>query len=358
MVERDLQRRRDRAEVRLGSGFPVVRFLVEAGRLRRSAPARYVPTMSEPPNRAVILGGSGAMGTATALRLAAAGWQVDVTHRSGPVSPALAETGVRLHRVERSDTTAVDRLVGDGTDLLVDILAYRAEDVDALLPAMRRTGRTVLISSRAVYVDADGHHIHGDVSPHFPVPIPESQPTLPPAPRGTNPFSREGYAPLQGGCGACRARLGPAGDRPAPVEGPRSLGAQAANPGAHPLHDCSDVHHRGRSARRRRPPDGGQQRRRAHRDDRAPAGSTRPQSRRSRRAHRRSDRRSDRRAHRLAGAPGAAHRGAAALTGEAPWFAEHPIVLDTSAEALGYTAAGSALDLLREEVDWVLTRQT
>mgnify|MGYP002652573660 CR=1 FL=1 len=43
---------------------------------------------------------------------------------------------------------------------------------------------------------------------------------------------------------------------------------------------------------------------------------------------------------------------------EAPWFAEHPIVLDTSAEALGYTAAGSALDLLREEVDWVLTRQT
>lgn len=313
--------------------------------------------MSEPPNRAVILGGSGAMGTATALRLAAAGWQVDLTHRSGPVSPALAETGVRLHRVERSDNTAVDRLVGDGTDLLVDMRAYRAEDVDALLPAMRRTGRTVLISSRAVYVDADGHHIHGDVSPHFPVPIHESQPTLPPAPRGTDPFSREGYAPCKAAAehAALDSGLPVAVLRPSKVHG--AWARKPANPGAHPLHDCSDVHHRGRSARRRRPPDGGQQRRRAHRDDRAPAGSTRPQRRRSRRAHRRSDRRSDRRAHRLAGAPGAAHRGAAALRGEAPWFAEHPIVLDTSAaEALGYTPAGTALDLLSEEADWVLAR--
>nr|WP_228525334.1 hypothetical protein [Actinomyces haliotis] len=42
---------------------------------------------------------------------------------------------------------------------------------------------------------------------------------------------------------------------------------------------------------------------------------------------------------------------------EAPWFAEHPIVLDTSAaEALGYTPAGTALDLLSEEADWVLAR--
>lgn len=90
--------------------------------------------MNESVNRAVILGGSGAMGTATALRLAAAGCQVDLTHRSGPVSPALAEAGVRLHRVERSDTAAVDRLIADGTDLLVDMLAYRAEDVDAFPP--------------------------------------------------------------------------------------------------------------------------------------------------------------------------------------------------------------------------------
>lgn len=40
-----------------------------------------------------------------------------------------------------------------------------------------------------------------------------------------------------------------------------------------------------------------------------------------------------------------------------PWFAEHPIVLDTSAvEARGYTPAGTALDLLSEEADWVLGR--
>lgn len=183
--------------------------------------------MSEPPNRAVILGGSGAMGTATALPLAAAGWQVDLTHRSGPVNPSLAQGGVRLHHVERSDTAAVDRLVGDGGDLLVDILAYRAEDVDALLPAMRRTRHTVLISSRAVYVDADGHHINGDVSPCFPVPIPESQPTLPPAPRGTDPFSREGYAP----CKAAAERVALDSGLPVTILRPSKVhGAWARNP--------------------------------------------------------------------------------------------------------------------------------
>ncbi len=53
----------------------------------------------------------------------------------------------------------------------------------------------VLISSRAVYVDADGRHLNGDEPPWFDGPINEEAPTLPPAGGDVDPFTREGYAP-------------------------------------------------------------------------------------------------------------------------------------------------------------------
>lgn len=146
--------------------------------------------------RAVILGGTGAIGGATAARLARAGWTVDVTGRSPELMPAeLADAGVRFHTIDRSDTVAIERLVGPGADVLVDLLAYRAADARALLPVLTSVHSPVVISSRAVYVDAEGRHINGDSPPRFAVPLPESNPTLPPADDDVDPYSREGYAP-------------------------------------------------------------------------------------------------------------------------------------------------------------------
>ncbi|GAA5197704.1 nucleoside-diphosphate sugar epimerase [Microbacterium jejuense] len=146
--------------------------------------------------RAVILGGTGAIGGATALRLATAGWSVDVTGRSPELMPrALHDAGVRFHEIERDDTRTIGQLVGTGAELLVDLLAYRASQARALLPVLGAVDSPVVISSRAVYVDAEGRHINGEEPPRFPVPLAESNPTLPPAGDEVDPYTREGYAP-------------------------------------------------------------------------------------------------------------------------------------------------------------------
>ncbi|PSL38050.1 nucleoside-diphosphate-sugar epimerase [Labedella gwakjiensis] len=146
--------------------------------------------------RVVILGGTGAIGAATAVRLLSAGWTVDLTGRDPQAAPEeLLAAGARFHRIERSDSAAIGRLVGDDTDLLVDLVAFTGPDVRALLPAMRGVGRTVVVSSRAVYVDPLGRHINGDEAPEFPIPISEDNATVPPAADDVDPFTREGYAP-------------------------------------------------------------------------------------------------------------------------------------------------------------------
>jgi nucleoside-diphosphate-sugar epimerase len=148
--------------------------------------------------RAVLLGGTGAVGGAVAMSLCEAGWDVEVTGRDRARMPeAMAAAGVRFHQVERGDTRGVERLVGDGADLLVDLVAYAAEDVRALLPVMSSADCPVLISGRAVYVDDAGRHLNGDAPPQFSGPIKESTPTLAPAPDGTDPFTREGYGPCK-----------------------------------------------------------------------------------------------------------------------------------------------------------------
>lgn len=146
--------------------------------------------------RAILLGGTGAMGGAAALRLAEAGWQVDVTGRDPSGMPVrLSEAGVRFHQLERSDTHGLHRLIGEGADLLVDLVAYTAADVRALLPALTAVTSPVVISSRAVYLDDAGRHVNGDEPPQFTRPLREDDATLPPAADDVDPFSREGYAP-------------------------------------------------------------------------------------------------------------------------------------------------------------------
>jgi nucleoside-diphosphate-sugar epimerase len=144
--------------------------------------------------RALILGGTGMIGAATARRLAETGWRVDVTGRDpGHLATDLAEAGVRFHAAEQTDTARLREVLGDGADLLVDCICFTAADARRLLPLARNASSTALISSKAVYVDAAGNHANSDTPPDYGGPISESQPTLPPGDMDYQ--TREGYGP-------------------------------------------------------------------------------------------------------------------------------------------------------------------
>jgi nucleoside-diphosphate-sugar epimerase len=143
-------------------------------------------------SRALILGGTGLIGRATARRLLAAGWQVDLTGRDPGRMPAdIAAAGGRFHAADRDDPAQLHAALGDGADLLIDCICYTAAHAVRLLPLARAVDSTVMLSSKAVYVDAWGNHSNSPAPPRFAGPIRESQPTMAPGDGDFN--SREGY---------------------------------------------------------------------------------------------------------------------------------------------------------------------
>lgn len=148
--------------------------------------------------RAVITGGTGAVGGAVAAALAHRGWRVDVTGRNRQLMPAeLSALGVNFHQIERDNHRALLRLLGDGADLLLDLLAYRAADVRGLLPGLSAVACPIIVSSRAVYADQWGNHLNSPTPPQFKVPIKETDPILAPADDRVDPFTQEGYGPCK-----------------------------------------------------------------------------------------------------------------------------------------------------------------
>jgi nucleoside-diphosphate-sugar epimerase len=143
--------------------------------------------------RALILGGTGAIGRAVAHRLLAAGWSVDLTGRDPARMPDdLTAVGVRFTPADRDDHTALRAAFGSGADLLVDNVCYTAAQARALVPYAADAGSVVMLSSKAVYVDAAGNHTNSDVPPRFEGPITEAQSTMAPA-DDIDFGSREGY---------------------------------------------------------------------------------------------------------------------------------------------------------------------
>ena len=142
--------------------------------------------------RALVLGGTGAIGRAVARRLLTAGWQVDLTGRDPSRFPQdIAVAGGRFVASERGDPAQLAAAFATGADLLVDCACFTAEDAGRLLPLAREAGSTVMISSKAVYVDGDGNHSNSDTKPRFDGPVRETQPTM--APGSGNYMSRDGY---------------------------------------------------------------------------------------------------------------------------------------------------------------------
>lgn len=144
-------------------------------------------------SRAVILGGTGLIGRAAARRLLAAGWEVDVVGRDRARLPEdVAAAGGRFVAADRHDPGALAAALGAGADLLVDCLCFTAAHARSLLPLLADVGSTVMISTKAVYVDADGNHVNSAATPDFDGPVRESQPTV--APReDIDHRSGEGY---------------------------------------------------------------------------------------------------------------------------------------------------------------------
>lgn len=142
--------------------------------------------------RALILGGTGMIGAATARRLLASGWQVDAAGRDPARMPtSLAAAGARFVAADHGDPAQLRAALGDGADLLVDCACYTAADATLLLPLAADCASTVMISAKAVYVDAAGRHANSAEPPRFDGPVPETQPTM--APGNGDYQTREGY---------------------------------------------------------------------------------------------------------------------------------------------------------------------
>lgn len=142
--------------------------------------------------RALVIGGTTAIGRATAHRLLRSGWTVDLAGRNPARMPAdLVAAGARFIQADRDDADQLRAAYGGGADLLVDNVCYTAVQARAVLPYARDAGNVVMLSSKAVYVDAAGNHTNSDVAPRFEGPIAETQATM--APGDTDVNSREGY---------------------------------------------------------------------------------------------------------------------------------------------------------------------
>jgi nucleoside-diphosphate-sugar epimerase len=145
--------------------------------------------------RALLIGGTGQIGTATARRLLTNGWTVHLTGRDPQHVPSdLTEAGATFTIAHRDNPHQLAQALGTGADLLLDCICYTAADAHILLPLTTSATSTVMISSKAVYVDDNGNHSNSDTPARFTDPVHETQPTM--APRTDIPYdSREGYGP-------------------------------------------------------------------------------------------------------------------------------------------------------------------
>ena len=300
--------------------------------------------------------------------------------RAGPSSsPGVIQPGCRATSLRRAagsslwtPATADGRGPRSGTAPTCWWTAsVSAEDAARLLPLARDTASTVLISSKAVYVDGAGRHSNSPVNPDFGGPVREDQPTV--APGYGDYRSAAGYPAGKSPPSGCCWTAGPrspccarprftARDRGSPASGSSSSACSTA------ARCCSSP-----TAGPAGPSHGRRQHRRAHRAGRGPAGTADPERRRPGRAERPGDlpgHRPPPRAHlgrspprRPAGCARSAStrpastrpaaRGQPAL-GRHPWDRAYPFVLDmTAAARLGYVPAGDYAATVAAAVDWL-----
>lgn len=133
--------------------------------------------------RAVVIGATGQIGRVAVGALARDGWEVTAVSRGGGRDEGWPED-VRVAAADREDDGALAGVVGDGCDVLVDMVAYGASHARQLGSLAGRVGSAVVISSISVYEDDKGRNFdtqsEPDGFPEYPVPITEGQRTISP----------------------------------------------------------------------------------------------------------------------------------------------------------------------------------
>ncbi|MEU3983305.1 NAD(P)-dependent oxidoreductase [Streptomyces sp. NPDC026672] len=133
--------------------------------------------------RAVVIGATGQIGRPVVDALAGDGWEVTAASRGGG-RDAGWPAEVRAVKLDRSDDAALAAVIGDGCDVVVDVVAYGAAHARQLTGLAGRIGSAVAISSAAVYEDGKGRGFDTQQEPNgfpeYPVPVPETQPTVAP----------------------------------------------------------------------------------------------------------------------------------------------------------------------------------
>lgn len=131
----------------------------------------------------MVIGATGQIGRAAVRALAADGWEVRAASRGGGRDrewPA----DVEAVPLDRAEDAALATAVGDGCDVLVDVVAYGAEHARQLTGLADRIGSAVVISSVSVYEDDRGRSLdtqgEPDGAPRLPLPVTEGQRTVAP----------------------------------------------------------------------------------------------------------------------------------------------------------------------------------
>ena len=131
--------------------------------------------------RLIILGGTGQIGQAVGRVFGEAGHDVTLVSRSAedPAGPS------RYVSADREDAEDLRRVIGPGTDIVLDCIAFDETHADQLLAYQSGIGHLIAVSSASVYRDAGGRTLDEAVEtgfPQFPVPVPEDHPTVAPGP--------------------------------------------------------------------------------------------------------------------------------------------------------------------------------
>ncbi|MFJ2766473.1 NAD-dependent epimerase/dehydratase family protein [Streptomyces sp. NPDC087300] len=145
---------------------------------------------------ALVIGATGQTGRPTVQALVEDGWTVTAASRGGGRDERWPGD-VREVRLDREDDAEFARALGDGMDLVVDTVAFTAAHARQYAALTDRVGSAVVLSSGAVYADGQGRSFdtqeEPDGFPRYPVPLPESQPTVAPgdATYGTRKIAME-----------------------------------------------------------------------------------------------------------------------------------------------------------------------
>jgi nucleoside-diphosphate-sugar epimerase len=130
-----------------------------------------------------VLGATGQIGRVAVQALVEDGWEVTAASRGGGRDTRW-DGAVRTTALDRDEDGALAAALGDGCDVLVDMVAYGADHARQLTGLADRIGSAVVISSGAVYEDDQGRSFdtqgEPDGTPRYPVPVPETQRTVPP----------------------------------------------------------------------------------------------------------------------------------------------------------------------------------